>query len=160
MYVRDELVTAMEPVDVSWMATRASEDFTRLVAYDPTLLEDARRFEMITLPFQDFAGMCASLDLLLELGPRAVERHITKLADQVVRWADAHPSVRLVTSPDPARRAGIIALAPPDPVSVSARLQAAGVVHSLRENTIRLAPHCYNTPDEISRTLEVLERGG
>ncbi len=160
VYIRDELVTEMEPVDISWMATRASEDFTRLVAYDPTLLEDARRFEMITLPFQDFAGMCASLDLLLELGPAVVEGHIAKLADQVVGWVDAHPNVRLVTSPEPARRAGIISLAPPDPVSASARLHAAGVVHSLRENAIRLSPHCYNTPDEISRTLELLERAG
>ncbi len=160
VYIRDDLVTSMDPVDVSWMATRASEDFTQLVDYDFTLLGDARRFEMITLPFQDFAGLSASLDLLFELGPAAVERHITKLADQAVRWADAQPGVRLVTSSEAARRAGIIALAPPDAASASARLHAAGVVHSIREGAIRLSPHCYNTPQELTRALELLERTG
>jgi len=61
-----------------------------------------------------------------------------------------------VTPADPARRAGIVSIAPPDPAATSARLTKAKIIHSLREGAIRLSPHCYNTSAEITRALEVL----
>jgi selenocysteine lyase/cysteine desulfurase len=138
------------------MAVKGSDDFTRLVDYDFSLRDDARRFEVVTVPFQDFAGLVASLELFDELGPAAVERHIASLATRVVDWALARDDVRLVTPADPARRAGIVSVAPRDPVAASARLRAAGVVHSLREGAIRLSPHAYNTAEEVDRALALL----
>ncbi|HVE80440.1 MAG TPA: aminotransferase class V-fold PLP-dependent enzyme [Gemmatimonadaceae bacterium] len=157
VYVREGLVRELEPSAVGWMAVRDSDDFARLVDYDFTYRDDARRFEVITLPFQDFAGVNASLELLLELGPRAVERHVAVLAQRVVDWTAGRPGVRLVTPADPARRAGIVAVEPRDPDRASERLAAAGVVHSLREGAIRLSPHCYNTVEEVDRALGLLE---
>lgn len=156
VYVRDALVGALEPAAVGWMAVRGSEDFTRLVNYDLTWHPDARRFEVVTIPYQDFAGFNASLELLLELGPDTVERHIARLVDRVVAWAAERRDVRLVTPREPHRRAGIVSLAPPDPVAASERLRRAGVVHSLREGAIRFSPHCYNTAEEIDRALAVM----
>jgi len=46
-----------------------------------------------------------------------------------------------VTPADPAHRAGIVSIAPPDPVAASARLEAARIIHSLREGAIRFSPH-------------------
>ena len=157
VYVRRELLSRLEPGAVGWMSVRGSDAFSRLVDYDFTYREDARRFEVITLPFQDFAGYVASLELLLGLGPAAVESHVAALAERVVRWAASRRDVRLVTPRDPARRAGIVALAPPDPAAASARLTSAGVAHSLREGAIRLSPHCYNTEAEVDAALAVLE---
>lgn len=157
VYVRSELLSRLEPSSVGWMSVRGSDDFSRLVDYDFTFREDARRFEVITLPFQDFAGYDASLELLLELGPAAVESHVAGLADRVVRWADSRRDVRLVTPRDRERRAGIVSLAPRHPAAASARLTRAGVAHSLREGAIRLSPHCYNTAAEVDAALEVLE---
>ncbi len=156
VYVREGLVRELEPSAVGWMAVRGSDDFARLVEYDFTYRDDARRFEVITLPFQDFAGANASLELLLELGPAAVERHVPALAQRVVDWAADRPAVRLVTPADPARRAGIVAVAPLDPERASERLTSAGVVHSLREGAIRLSPHCYNTAAEVDGALALL----
>ena len=157
VYVREELLSRLEPSAVGWMSVRGSDDFARLVDYDLTYRDDARRFEVITLPFQDFAGYNASLELLLELGPAAVEAHVAGLAGRIVRWAEARREVTLVTPPDAARRAGIVSVAPPDPAAASARLTAAGVSHSLREGAVRLSPHCYNTEAEVDAALAVLE---
>lgn len=157
VYVREALARTLEPSVVGWMAVRGSEDFTRLVDYEYALHEDARRFEVITLPYQDFAGMNASLELLLELGPAAVEAHVRGLVDRAVAWACARDDVQLVTPADAARRAGIVAIRPPgDARAASARLTAAGIVHSLREGAIRLSPHCYNTAEELDRALAAL----
>jgi selenocysteine lyase/cysteine desulfurase len=156
VYVREELAHELEPNVVSWMAVRDSDDFTRLLNYDLAWRGNARRFEQITLPYQEFAGLNASLELLRELGPESVARHVEDLVDQVVRWAAGQPGVELVTPAARSRRAGIVALRLPRPEEASRRLRAAGVTHSLREGSIRLSPYCYNTREEIERTLAVL----
>jgi cysteine desulfurase / selenocysteine lyase len=155
VWVRDGLVRELEPASVGWMSVQGSDDFTRLVDYELAWRDDARRFEMVTLPFQDFAGLDASLELLLELGPAAVASRIAMLTGRIADWARGHDGVRLVTPPE--RRAGIVSLAPAgDAATVSRRMEAAGVAHSLREGAIRLSPHCYNTEAEVDRALEVL----
>jgi selenocysteine lyase/cysteine desulfurase len=156
VYVREELVRQLEPQTVGWMSMAASEDFTRLTDYEYKFWGDARRFEVITLPFQDFAGLNASLELLHELGPAAVAAHVEDLATRLVQAAESRSDLRLVTPADPSHRAGVISIAPADPRAASARLTKAGVIHALRENAIRLSPHCYNTEAEIDAALEVL----
>ena len=156
VYVRGGLVRQLEPHDVSWLDVRDSDDFTRLLEYDMTWRDDARRFEFVTVPFQDYAGMVASLEMLLELGPHAVESHIRSLTDHIVEWCDARDDVQLVTPADPARRAGIVCFKPRDARAASQRLRENRVSHSLREGAIRLAPHCYNSVEEIDRALALI----
>jgi cysteine desulfurase / selenocysteine lyase len=160
MYVRRELIPELAPPIVSWLAVKGSDDFRRLLDYDLTWRDDARRFEFITLPFQDFVGMNASLELILELGPTAIARHVSGLADHVVAWAMARRDMRLVTPADGDRRAGIVCVAPPDAADVSESLRGAGVAHSLREGSIRLSIHCFTTRDDVDRALAVIERRG
>ena len=157
VYVRRELLAQLEPNVVSWMAVKGSDDFRRLVDYDLTWRDDARRFEFITLPFQDFAGMNASLELIHELGPAAIAHQVASLADVIVLWAASQRDVELVTPSPPRHRAGIVSLRMPNAARVSAALKGAGVSHSLREGAIRLSPHFYNTREEIRRTLRVIE---
>lgn len=155
-YVRADLIPALDPPIVSWMAVKGSDDFRRLLDYDLTWRDDARRFEFITVPFQDFAGMNASLELLLELGPDAIRAHVERLAGDVVAWARGRDDMRLVTPADAARRAGIVCVAPPDPEATSQRLKAAGIAHSQREGAMRLAIHGFTTGVDIARALEVM----
>ena len=155
VYVRKELVPQLEPHDVSWMAVRGSDDFTRLADYDLTWREDARRFEFITLPYQDFAGMNTSLELIHELGPEAVSAHSLRLADMIVEWACSH-DVPLATPASADRHAAIVSLKVPEAVAASRRLTEAHVVHSLREGGIRLSPYFFNTEIEIERVLQLI----
>jgi selenocysteine lyase/cysteine desulfurase len=156
VWLRPDLVESLRPVDVSWMATRCSDDFTRLTDYDFTYRENARRFEVITLPYQDFAGLNESLDVFLEVGLETVYERVERLTGRIVDWALCRSDVRLVTPPERERRAGIVAVAPRDPAAASERLATAGVIHSLREGAIRLSPHFYNTEEEIDRALHLL----
>ncbi len=156
VYVRRDLIESLEPHDVSWLDVRGSDDFTRLMDYDLTWRDDARRFEFITLPYQDFAGMNASLELIHELGPQRVASHITELADQIVQWAERCDCVDLVTPASRERRAGIVSVRPRDPEQTSARLREARVWHSLREGAIRLSPHAYNTSAEVDYALNII----
>ncbi len=156
-YVRGGLVKELEPQAVGWLATSASENFGSLVDYDLTYLPDARRFEVITLPFQEFSGLNASLELHFELGPAAIATHVADLTARIIAWAQSRPDVTLVTPADPARRAGIVTLRPRDTAAAADRLTQAGVIFAVREGGIRLSPHYYNTRGEVDAALAVLE---
>jgi cysteine desulfurase / selenocysteine lyase len=156
LYVRRELVQELVPHTVSWMAVKNAEDFTQLCNYELDWFDNARRFELITLPYQEFAGLNASLELFEAVGWKKVHELVEQRATQIIDWARNRADVRLVTPTDAARRAGVIAVRPADPAAASARLFANGVPHALREGMIRLAPHFYTSPDEIDRALAVL----
>jgi selenocysteine lyase/cysteine desulfurase len=152
-YVRRSLIHELAPQPVSWMGVQGSDDFSRLLAYDLTWRDDARRYEQITLPFQDFAGMAESLELLHELGPAAVAAHVHACVAALLDGAAAR-GIPLVTPRS--RFAGIASVRPPDAAAASARLTAARVAHSVREGVVRLSPYCYTTFEEIEVALGTL----
>jgi cysteine desulfurase/selenocysteine lyase len=158
VYVREALIPEMEPPFVSWMSPKGTDDFRRLRDYDLTWRDDARRFEFITLPFPDFAGMNASLELFFELGLENVFAQVESLATQIVDWSRKH-GVELVTPAEPSRRGGVICVRPRDAAKVSARLKEKGIVHSYREGAIRFSPHFYNTRAELDSALKVIAPG-
>ena len=134
------------PQPVSWMGVRGSDDFSRLLDYDLTWRDDARRFEQITLPFQDFAGMARAWLSFTSSGRRP-SRRTSRRARRAARLGGARAtsrSSRRASGTPASRRSG-----PPMPRAASALLDAGEVTHSVREGTIRLAPHCYTTADEI-----------
>jgi cysteine desulfurase / selenocysteine lyase len=152
-YVRPGILDTIVPQPVSWMGVRGSDDFSALVDYDLAWRDGARRFEQITVPFQDFAGMAASLGLLQELGMDAIAAHVADCVERLAAGAE-DAGVEVVTPAG--RRAGIITLRPGDVSATAARLRDARVVHSVREGTIRLSPHCYTTRAEIGVALDAL----
>ena len=155
-YVREELIAKLEPAEVGWWAQATSGDYAKFLDYDARWADDARRFEVITLDFVGFNAMAESIGLLLETGPKAIEAHVTALADRALAFADDTPGVEFVTPPEPSRRAGVLAFRTKDVAKSSERLTAAKVAHSVRTGCIRLAPHFYNTIVELDTALTLL----
>jgi selenocysteine lyase/cysteine desulfurase len=155
VYVRRELIAALSPPVTGWMAFEGTDDFTRLTTYNDTLRADARRFELITLPYQDFAGMNASLSLILELGVERIQAHLHGLHQPLLAWAERAGAAP--ASPLGPRGSGILCLAPAEVGEAFRRLKAARIICSLREGAIRLSPHAYNTVAEMERVAGVLE---
>jgi selenocysteine lyase/cysteine desulfurase len=157
LYVRRDLVRVLEPAVTGWMAFEGTDDFSRLTEYNPTFRADARRFEMITLPYQDFHGMTTSVLMLSELGVRDIAEHTRALHEPVWRWADAR-GMRVVSARADTHRSAIVCLAPERAAEAFHAVKRAHIVCSLREGAIRLAPHCYNTVEEMERVLDVLDQ--
>ncbi len=156
LYVRKELITRLEPALVSWMSFAGTDDFTTLCHYRDELRNDARRFELITLPFQDFVAMNQSLELLLSLGIPAIQRHLAEVQAPLVSWAN-HRGVR-IASPTGERGCGMICVAPPRLEAAHQALREARIFCSLREGAIRISPHCYNTVEEMEVVATVLDK--
>ncbi|HVO35615.1 MAG TPA: aminotransferase class V-fold PLP-dependent enzyme [Gemmatimonadales bacterium] len=156
-YVRRELIQALEPPVVGWMAYEGMDDFTNLLRYNDRLIGDARRFEVASLATQDHLGLATSIGLLLEIGIEAIAAYLRTLGEPVLAWARER-GVPIVSPTDDLHRSQIVCIAPPDGREAHRRLRQAGVVCALREGAIRLAPHCYNTMEEMEKVVEVLEQ--
>jgi len=157
VYVRKELIASLEPAITGWMAFEGTDDFSRLTEYNPTFRADARRFEMITLPFQEFYGFTQSVELLLEIGIQEIAEVTRSLHEPILKWADAR-GVRVASPRDDRHRSAIVCIAPEKAVEAFHAIKRASVVCSLREGAIRLSPHVYNTVGEMEKVVEVLEQ--
>lgn len=155
LYVRRELIPLIEPVVCGWMAFEGTDDFTQLTRYDTTLRPDARRYELGTLPVQDFVGMTESLNMLLELSLECIDQRLRQLREPIYRLA-ASGMLRLASPTDPQHDSGIMCVVPEHVAEAYHALKKARVICALREGTIRLSPHCYNTVDEIEKVAGIL----
>jgi selenocysteine lyase/cysteine desulfurase len=111
----------------------------------------------MTLPYQDFYGMTASVGMLTELGVDDIAQYTRTLHEPMLEWADEN-GIAVASPREDAHRSAIVCLAPAHPAEAYHALKRAHVVCSLREGAIRLAPHCYNTVEEMERVLDVLDQ--
>ncbi len=156
VWIRRALLRTMEPNPVGWMAPEGTDDFSTMLEYSLDWRDNARRFEVISLPFQDFVGFNASVGLLLDTGIERVHAHLERLVSAGIEEARAH-GLRVVTPDDPAKRAGILGVVPRgDAAAASARLAAAGVTHSVREGSVRLSPHLFSTERDVQSAVKTL----
>src|SRR5436189_2838212 len=132
VYVRKELIPQLEPTMISWMAFEGTDDFSRLTEYNPTFRGDARRFEMITLPYQDFVGFTSSLRLILETGVREIAEVTRAVQEPVVKWAKEN-GLRITSPIENGHRSAILCIAPAKPAEAYHDLNRAASVGSWRE---------------------------
>ena len=155
MYVRKPLVEQLTPPLAGWTAFEGTDDYTQLTAYRTEFRDTARRFETITLPFQDFAGFNESLGLILDEGPDRIGAHARNCQEPILDWA--RRAGVPITSPVGRHGSAILGVAPPNAAAVQARLREANVFCSLREGSLRFSPHIFNTVDEMDRVVTILQ---
>jgi selenocysteine lyase/cysteine desulfurase len=81
-----------------------------------------------------------------------IEAALAERTERVIEIAQRH-GIRVVTPLDPARRAGIVALAPDNVALLGAELANRGVTVTARSGLVRVAPHV-GTDDETLGLLE------
>lgn len=155
-YVRRELVERMEPRVVGWTAMAASSDLERLLEYRQEWVPGARRFEVATQPWQDYAGMAESLELLGEAAPAQIRAHVLALLDPLAAFLEER-GVEIVSDMRPERRSGIFSFRPADAAGAFRALSQAGVGCVLREGAVRLSAHLYNQPEDVATVMNVLD---
>lgn len=155
-YVRRDVIDRMEPHLIGWTSMTASADLERVLDYEYAFIEGARRFEVATQPWQDYAGFAESLELVLEADPARIREHVLGLIDPLAAWLKAR-GVEVTSDMRPERRSGIFSFRPADPAGVHKALSRAGVGCVVREGAVRLAPHLYNQPEDVDTVMRVLD---
>jgi cysteine desulfurase/selenocysteine lyase len=152
-YIRRELVERLHPIGVGWHSVVGAMDFSRI---DFRLKPHAGRWESGTLNMGGIMALGASLELLLDAGIDAIAARVLELTDYLCAQA-AVAGLSVFSSRRPAERSGIVSLSVPGDLGILVRrCRDAGIVINQRGGRLRIAPHAYNTPEEVDRLIATL----
>lgn len=156
LYVKPELIDRLRLASPGW---RSVADFWSFLQYEQPLVPDATRFEGGTPNFIGALSMTESTHVLLRAGTSRIAEHVLALTDRLVdglRSAGAEiASIRSASE-----SSGIVTFGMPgaDPIELGKALQREGIVTTYRASGIRVAPHGYNTFEEIDAVVAAVER--
>jgi len=155
LYVRRELLD--ELVAGPYVGAASVVDSQNFLDYNFTLLPTAERFSLGSSGIVNQLGTRASLTLIQEIGIEQVGKRVLMLAGVAIGDLQER-GYRLAADTAPERRSGIVIVEVADPTATCARLEEAGIVCIPRGKGFRIAPHFYNTEQEILRVGETLSK--
>ena len=156
LYVTEELQGRLKLVHRGYMGHVNPIDFGN---FDQELSPDARRFELGAFNASGMAGAEKATELLLDCGLDSIFRHVRKLIGQF-EWGLEELPFKTMYQFEENEQSSICLFSHVDHTKNEAifqMLSKSGVNISLRGGGLRLAPHYYNTPDEVDQILELLK---
>jgi len=153
VYVSAELQERIEQRYMGWTSNK--HFFGDFFRYRIDLDETARRYENGTQNYLAIAALGESTSILLDIGIANIHRHLLSLTDQIIAFCDAN-GFELVTPREQTKRAGIVTIKHPDAKTIFNDLIEQRIFVSLREGMIRIAPHFYNSDDDLRALFSIL----
>ncbi|HYV26351.1 MAG TPA: aminotransferase class V-fold PLP-dependent enzyme, partial [Candidatus Eisenbacteria bacterium] len=160
LYVRKSLQDRLRPSIFGWHNVRCPN----YVAQENLVLRtDARRYEAGTSNLLGLAGLCAALELLLEIGSEKIAVELLRKRAWLIPAMQAKGYSVLQAEAPPEHASSIVAIqrANTDLAALHEKLAAANIITSLRADRagqfyLRFSPHFYNTDAELQCLLEML----
>ncbi len=146
MYIDPGLRPNLEPRVIGWRSHKNWRGVDNLHHGAPEFSDKAEKYEGGMLPFAVLYGMGASVQMMLELGPAAIETRVLELADQTRDLLRGHGG-------QAARNCSPIVSARFDRQDVSAlarKLQQRRIVVAARHGYLRVSPHFYNNAEDLA----------
>jgi selenocysteine lyase/cysteine desulfurase len=152
LYVRPEIVESLRPTATGW--------FGRVdpFAFDAQTLDwspNASRFDAGTPAVVNAYIARAGMEIIDDVNPASIRAWHEVLARRMIDGGRARGLV-LHGTDDVSQKTATTAFVVPDSHAIEAAMRARGVLPSARGPVIRLAPHFYNTLDDVDCALDTL----
>jgi len=157
LWMRPELRDRLRLAAPGWRSTTDMWDFLN---YDQGYVDAGSRFEGGTPNFIGALSLHESIAEMEKAGKAEIASHILALTDHLCDGL-VRAGASVASKRGQGISSGIVTFTVPghEPVALGRRIQHEdGVVTTWRPNGIRVAPHGYNTIDEIDRLLDALAR--
>ncbi len=157
VYVRPDVREAIAPSVIGWRSHKDWRRVDNLHHGMPEFSAAAERYEGGMLSFPSIFGMGASVDLVLRLGPEAVERRVVELAEKaraVLRRAGA----ALLSDEAPHHDSPVVAARfdDRDASALAHSLKERRILVSARHGYLRVSTHYYNNEADLENLEEAL----
>ena len=154
VYVRPELRAKLAPNTVGWRSHFDWRNVNQLHHGTPEFKDDAEKYEGGMLSFPLLYAMEASVEMMLELDPSAIEFRVLSLADQ------CRERLRKLGAEICSENSAIVTarLAGQDVSALALALKLRGIQVSARHGNLRISTHFYNNDADLER-LETELRG-
>jgi selenocysteine lyase/cysteine desulfurase len=152
LYVRPEIVESLHPSVTGWFGRANPFAFdAKSLDWSPT----ASRFDSGTPPVMNAYVARAGMEIINAIGAANIRSWHEVLGRRLIEGGRAR-GLTLHGSADMSRKTATTAFIVRDSHAVEAAMRAGGVLPSARGEVIRLAPHFYNTVDDVDRALDLL----
>ena len=152
LYVKRELIDRLHPTVTGWFGRENPFAFeVKTLDWSST----ASRFDTGTPPIINAYIARAGMELVAGIGVAPIREWQVVLAQRLIDGGRAR-GLTLHGSPDVRRKTANTAFVVPDSHRVEVAMRARGVLPTARGPVIRLAPHFYNTLDDVDTALDAL----
>lgn len=152
VYVNEQTRKVLRPNVVGW---RSDKDWRQVNALHhglPRFVDSAEKYEGGMLNFAGIFALGSSVELMLELGARAIEERVMDLAAKAAKVLEAAGGdVLFEDSPIVSAR-----FQGADVEAMALRLQERRIVVSARHGGLRVSTHFYNNEHDLDRLAEAL----
>ncbi|GIK27883.1 MAG: aminotransferase class V-fold PLP-dependent enzyme [Anaerolineae bacterium] len=153
LYVRPDLLTTLQPKITGWFAHKNPFAFD-IDHFE--LRDDYYRLANGTPGIAALYAIQPGVDVITQVGVEAIRAKSLRQTQLLFDLADA-AGYETRTPRTEADRAGTVTVNPPHAYEVSREMLARKIVVDFRANAgIRIAPHFYNTDDEVRATVDVI----
>jgi len=154
LYCSSKVVKEVSPVLLGWKSIINEGDYEKI---NLDLKPNALKFEEGSLNVLGIFALGAGLDLLLEIGIEKVCNRIQYLGDLIIDEAKKR-NFLLKTPVSKNERAGIISFYGSfDSSLLKDSLYSKNVIINVRDGALRIAPHFYNTEDDIGALFKNID---
>lgn len=150
LYARPELIGQLEPAATGWVASADPLSFRDAFLW----ADSARRLATGTSQILPCLLSRVGLAIVQAVGIERIRERSLRSTRRILDLAD-EAGLSTVTPREDHRRAGIVSLCFPRDAEVAAELVRRGFICSHR-GALRVAPHFYNTDDEVARFMDAL----
>jgi selenocysteine lyase/cysteine desulfurase len=157
LYLSSRSKRKVKPSFFGWMGVDWNLDFADLLKFNLKPFSSARKFEVGTYPYSLLWSMHSSLQLLSRIGIRNIERHNLELLDVLVDFL-RDSRYQIESSLEAKHRSSIFSFSGENIRKTYEKLIKNKILVSFREGAIRVAPHFYNTKDEMNQLIEFLRQ--
>lgn len=147
-YIAPNPIRSVEPLPSGWLGVDWGYRFGNLKNWEQREYEDGRRWEVGTYPFFSIRFAETGLAVLEECGKQQVWQNVQTLRERLASHL-TDSAYRPVVFSDEGNRSGIMVLEGPRTSELHSQLREQHIHTALRENRIRVAPHFYNSEDDI-----------
>lgn len=152
MYVRPDLLPGLQPKITGWFAHAKPFSF----AEEMELREDAYRLANGTPAIAALYAIQPGVDVIAQVGVENIRAKSIRQTSLIIELADA-AGYEVISPRSREQRAGTITVRPPEAYAVSREMLARNMVIDYRESAgIRIAPHFYNSDEEIRQTMATM----
>ena len=152
LYCREGFAPRIEPAYVARFSFDSDDKWKQPL----TLASDSRRFEFGNPNYLGIWVMRHCVELILDIGLEAIEKRVRDLTTYLYDRVE-EKGFKVVTPRPWHERAGILSFDVAEPESVRRQLKERKIVVNVRDgNTLRVAPHFYNTRQDIDTLVDAL----
>jgi cysteine desulfurase / selenocysteine lyase len=154
VYVSPELRAQLPATIIGWRSDKGWRQPNNLNHGAPVFSDLAEKYEGGMIPFPSLYAMGAVIEMMLELGPAAIEARVLRLAGCVrEKLSDLGGEVNTDLTPIVTAR-----FEGHEPGAIAKKLSEERIVVSARQGRLRVSPHFYNNEQDLDTLFSACQR--